>query len=270
MAYVLRELGDWDRSAELCEQLRHPGATPDDTLVADGNLGAIHAFRGDWEAARPLLTQCHDTGTRLDVMSMSVDSAAAPSRGWPSTRASSTPRATTAASCSSAGSAARITTTPSGDFAGPRASSPATATSTGRGPAPRHCRASPPRPDIRTPSPRSPTRSARQRSPKVSPTAAAEQLTRAAELHEDLEIPFERAQILLRAGVALAAAGEREAALERFVAGSRRGPPPRSDAAVPPRPPTRSRSSASRSRSGSASAPPPAATAAGCPAASWR
>jgi DNA-binding NarL/FixJ family response regulator len=48
------------------------------------------------------------------------------------------------------------------------------------------------------------------------PAAAAEQITRAAQLHEDLEIPFERAQIQLRAGIALAAAGEREAAIERF------------------------------------------------------
>jgi ATP/maltotriose-dependent transcriptional regulator MalT len=45
---------------------------------------------------------------------------------------------------------------------------------------------------------------------------AAQQLVRAAELHEDLDIPFERAQITLRAGVALAAAGQREAALEQL------------------------------------------------------
>ena len=45
---------------------------------------------------------------------------------------------------------------------------------------------------------------------------AAEQLTRAVELHRDLDMPFERAQIELRAGVALAAAGERELALERL------------------------------------------------------
>jgi DNA-binding NarL/FixJ family response regulator len=45
---------------------------------------------------------------------------------------------------------------------------------------------------------------------------AAEQSTRAAELHRDLDMPFERAQVELRAGVALAAAGEREPALERL------------------------------------------------------
>ncbi len=46
------------------------------------------------------------------------------------------------------------------------------------------------------------------------PDAAAQQLRRAAELHASLEIPFERAQVELRAGVCLAAAGEREAAVE--------------------------------------------------------
>jgi DNA-binding CsgD family transcriptional regulator len=45
---------------------------------------------------------------------------------------------------------------------------------------------------------------------------AAEQLSRAVEIHRTLDIPFERAEIALRAGVALAAAGERDAALERL------------------------------------------------------
>ena len=45
---------------------------------------------------------------------------------------------------------------------------------------------------------------------------AAEQLAQAVELHRDLDIPFERAEVELRAGVALAAAGERELALERL------------------------------------------------------
>ena len=46
--------------------------------------------------------------------------------------------------------------------------------------------------------------------------AAAESLGRAVELHRNLAIPHERAQVELRAGVALAAAGEREEALERL------------------------------------------------------
>jgi DNA-binding NarL/FixJ family response regulator/CheY-like chemotaxis protein len=46
--------------------------------------------------------------------------------------------------------------------------------------------------------------------------SAAEHLGRAVELHRSLAIPHERAQVELRAGVALAAAGEREEALERL------------------------------------------------------
>jgi hypothetical protein len=45
---------------------------------------------------------------------------------------------------------------------------------------------------------------------------ATVQLDRALELHQQLEIPFERAQLQLRSGVALAAAGAREPALERL------------------------------------------------------
>jgi DNA-binding NarL/FixJ family response regulator len=46
--------------------------------------------------------------------------------------------------------------------------------------------------------------------------AAAEHLSRAVEIHRTLAVPFERAQIELRAGVVLAAAGERDQALERL------------------------------------------------------
>jgi DNA-binding CsgD family transcriptional regulator len=45
---------------------------------------------------------------------------------------------------------------------------------------------------------------------------AAEQLARAVEIYRTLDIPYERAQVELRAGAALAAAGELEPALERL------------------------------------------------------
>jgi DNA-binding NarL/FixJ family response regulator len=45
---------------------------------------------------------------------------------------------------------------------------------------------------------------------------AAESLSRAVKLHRNMSTPHERAQVELRAGVALAAAGEREEALERL------------------------------------------------------
>ena len=45
---------------------------------------------------------------------------------------------------------------------------------------------------------------------------AAEQLARAVEIYRGLDVPYERAHVELRSGVALAAAGERELALERL------------------------------------------------------
>ncbi|MEA2123711.1 MAG: hypothetical protein QOI80_493, partial [Solirubrobacteraceae bacterium] len=76
MAYVLRELGDWDQALELGDELIVPGASPDDTLVADGIVGSILAWRGRSHEARPLLERCLQTATRLDVVSMLCDSAA--------------------------------------------------------------------------------------------------------------------------------------------------------------------------------------------------
>jgi ATP/maltotriose-dependent transcriptional regulator MalT len=46
--------------------------------------------------------------------------------------------------------------------------------------------------------------------------AAVRQFDRALALHDDLDIPFERAQILLRAGIALVGAGERDNGLARL------------------------------------------------------
>jgi hypothetical protein len=125
MAYVLRELGDWGRAVELSEELRFPGASADTTLVADGVLGSIRAFRGEWPAAG----RC-SSGDALAALAHALGE---------------------------------------------------TALAEGHR------------------------------------DAAAHQLCRAAERHASLEIPFERAQVQLRAGVALAAVGQREAAAERFV-----------------------------------------------------
>jgi DNA-binding CsgD family transcriptional regulator len=48
------------------------------------------------------------------------------------------------------------------------------------------------------------------------PETAVEHLSRAVEIHRSLDVPFERAQVELRSGVAFAAAGDRDAALERL------------------------------------------------------
>jgi DNA-binding NarL/FixJ family response regulator len=215
MAYVLRELGDWERATKLAKELRFPGASADATLVADGVLGSIRAFRGEWPAARPLLLQCLDTALRLDVVSMAVDSAAALAwldehegdldqahahcrfllerwersedhhyavwgLRWASCFFARHGSLGAARACADALSSIAARTGHPDALAALAHALGETALAEGR------------------------------------PDAAAQQLDRAAELHASLEIPFERAQIELRAGVALAAAGQREAAVERL------------------------------------------------------
>lgn len=215
MAYVLRELGDWDRSAELCDELRLPEATPDDTLVADGVLGAIHAFRGDSAAARPLLTQCLETGTRLNVVSMSVDSAAA--LAWLAEHEGQLDTARD--HCRFL--LERWQSSEDHHYAvwGLRWAACFFARRDGLGEA-RACAEALSSIATTTGHPDAVAALAHALGEtslaEGQPDAAVEQLTRAAELHEDLEIPFEGAQIQLRAGVALATTGDREAALERL------------------------------------------------------
>jgi DNA-binding CsgD family transcriptional regulator len=215
MAYVLRELGDWERAAQLSDDLRRPGASADATLVADGVLGSIHGFRGDWSSARPLLVRCLETATRLDVVSMCVDSAAAlawldehegdlaQARGdcllllkrwersedhhyavwglrWAACFFARHGSLGEARACAEALSSIAARTGHPDALAALAHALGETALAEGHA------------------------------------DAAAQSLGRAAELHANLEIPFERAQIQLRGGVALAAAQQREAAAEWF------------------------------------------------------
>ncbi len=215
LAYVLRELGDWDEAIELCRELGAGHARADAALVADGMLGSLLGFRGDARAAQPLLERAAATATRLDVVSIGVDSAAA--LGWISAYAGDM-----------AAAAARFRAVlerwersedrhyavwglrcavwvfaSSGDLARARAATgalSAIAASTGHKDALAAFAHALGELALR----------------EGDADAAAEKLTRALALHDDLDMPFERAQIALRAGVALAAAGDRDAAVARL------------------------------------------------------
>ena len=215
MAYVLRELGDWDEVAALCEELIVPDADPGDTLVADGVLGTVHLWRGRPDEARPLLERCHRTATRLDVVSMQCDSAAA--LAWLAEEAGDEAEASAIARTVldrwarsedhhyavwglrwAAGHFVRA-----GAAADARACAEALAT----------IAASAGHPDALAALADTLAVIALA---EGDTDAARQQFARALALHDELDIPFERAQILLHAGTALAAAGEREDGLERL------------------------------------------------------
>jgi DNA-binding NarL/FixJ family response regulator len=219
MAYVLRELGEWDRAAELSGDLIGPDSTAADTVVADGILGAIRVFRGEPERGLPLLARCLATSTRLDIVSMGVDSAAA--LAW---------AAEARGDLEEAGEHARFVLTRwarsedhhyavwglrwaasffarTGDLGDARACIDALssiAAATGHddaGAALAHGLGEIALAD-------------------GDAEEAAAQMLRAVELHGSLEIPFELAQIRLRAAHALATAGRRDDAVDQLRAAS--------------------------------------------------
>jgi ATP/maltotriose-dependent transcriptional regulator MalT len=213
MAYVLRELGDWEEATSLCAELITPGARPEDTLVADGVLGAIEVWSG--RGGHALLTRCHETAARLDVVSMECDSAAA--LAWLAAQEGDAQRAEE--HCRTV--LARWERSQDHHYAvwGLRWAAGWLAAN-GRLALARAC----------TVALSSIAASAQHDDAlaalacAIGETALAEgdadaavaQFARAVELHAGLHIPFERAQILLRSAVALAATGEREAALEQL------------------------------------------------------
>jgi ATP/maltotriose-dependent transcriptional regulator MalT len=215
MAYVLRELGDWERAAELCRELQARSTDEGTIVVADGMLGSILVFRGEWSAARALLVRSLEVAARLDIVSMSVESATA--LAWLDEHEGDLERARGHcrfvlerwarsedhhyavwglrwAACFFARH---------GWLADARACTEALSSITARTG----------HPDALAALAHALGETALA---EGHAEAAAQQLARAVELHAGLEIPFERAQIQLRAGVALAAAGEREAALEQL------------------------------------------------------
>ena len=212
LAYVLRERGEWSRAGELCRELIGAGSS---AWVAEGLLGAIHAFQGKLASARRMLAASLASSEPLGHYHMWVDATA----GLAYTAAAEGALDEAAEHCrrllerwddsedhhysiwglhwASAFMARR------GDRAGVHVCAEALtriASTTG------HAYA------------------LAALAHAIGETAllegdvdaAAEQLSRAVEIYRGLDVPFERAQVELRAGVALAGAGEREAALERL------------------------------------------------------
>jgi DNA-binding NarL/FixJ family response regulator len=212
MAYVLRERGEWSRATRMCREMIDGGRS---VFVAEGLLGAIHAYEGRNASARRLLTSSLAVATAQSHYNMTVDTTAALAR----VAAAEGDAAEAAEHCRAVrerweGSDdhhyalaplrwAAAYLAAAGDREGVHGCTRALA-------------------DMASASGHADALAALAHA--IAETAlldgdadaAAEQLTRAVELHRDLDMPFERAQVELRAGVVLAAAGERDVALERL------------------------------------------------------
>jgi DNA-binding NarL/FixJ family response regulator len=212
LVYVLRERGEWSRACELGRELIEAGTA---VWVAEGLVGAIHAFQGKLSSARRLLSASRSVSSAVGHYNMYMDA----TTGLAYVAAAEGLQDEAAEHCRAllarweesedhhyavwgirwaAAFFARH-----GDRAGVHACTEALAqmaAEAGHGDA---------------------LAALAQAIGEMAlldgdEAAAAEHLSRAVELHRTLAVPFERAQIELRAGTVLAAAGERDEALERL------------------------------------------------------
>jgi DNA-binding CsgD family transcriptional regulator len=212
LVYVLRERGEWSRASALGRELIEAGTA---VWVAEGLLGAIHAFEGKLSAARRLLTSSRAASSAVGHYNMFIDS----TTGLAIVAAAEGLDDEAATHCREL--LARWEESEDHHYAvwgvrwatswfarqGRRKEAQLCAAALGK------MAAEGGHDDA--------VAALAQAVGELAllegdAGAAAENLSRAVELQRNLATPYERAQVELRAGVALAAAGEREAALERL------------------------------------------------------
>jgi DNA-binding CsgD family transcriptional regulator len=210
LGYVLRERGQWADALRLCRNLIDSGTA---VAVAEGLVGSIHGFQGRLTSARRLLTSSLATATRLAHFNMAVDATAALARV-----AAAAGEAEAAADCCRS-VLGRWRSSEDHHYAlkGLRFGAAFSARRGDLGHAHRYAEALA---EIASETGHPDAIAALAHAigelalANGDPDSAAEQLSRAVAVHRDLDLPFARAEIELRAGVALAAAGEREPALD--------------------------------------------------------
>lgn len=216
LAYVLRKTGEWDRAITICRDVIAADEAPRNArCAAIGELGLVHALRGDAKRAKAPLTEASAIAQQTGFMIMKLETA------WGLARLdeqqaeyqSAEARCNQLLELAREGEdshypvpALRWATT---FFASRGAESEAGACAerlgliTGRTGNPEALAA---------------TAHALGEMALLNGDAeqAARQFVQALELLRELELPLDRAETQLRAGVALAAVGEREAAVERL------------------------------------------------------
>src|SRR5215211_4305236 len=212
MVYVLRERGEWPRALEMGREL-----ISEDTAVwvAEGLVGAIHAYQGKLSSGRRMLSASLAASSRIGHFNMTVDSTTAlayvSAAEGDDAQAADLCRAVLNRWESSEDHHYAIRGLRwgaaffgrHGELADAHACAEALtriASDTGH-------------PDALAALAHAIAEGALA---EGDAEIAATQLSRAVELHSGLDVPFEAAEIGLRAGVALAAAGYREQALDRL------------------------------------------------------
>ncbi|HEY7621371.1 MAG TPA: AAA family ATPase [Solirubrobacteraceae bacterium] len=213
LVYVLRERGEWRRAAEMSGDLIAAGTA---VWVAEGLLGAIRANEGRYGAARRMLASCQTVAARQQHYNMTIDSTAALARvahaEGDAAEAERLCRALLSLWAQSDDRHYAITGLrwAASFFAGQ-----------GRSDCAHECADALSRIASGTAQPDALAALACAIGEAAladgDAATAAEQMARGAELHRDLDLPFERAQVGLRAGMAAAAAGDRARSLDHLV-----------------------------------------------------
>jgi DNA-binding CsgD family transcriptional regulator len=216
LALVLRGTGDWERAVELCRRVLGEEGPATARMVAAAELGLIHTLRGETKRARPLLAEALVYAQTAEILGLEVEAAGGLARldELEGLGDSGAERARElVAQCAASEErhySVRAIRWAASFFAarGERADAGACAEALAAGAA---ATAS--------------TEALAALAQALGELAvlegehdrAADQFLQALELQGQLTLPYERAETQLRASAALAAAGNREAAIEHLV-----------------------------------------------------
>ena len=210
MVYVLRECGEWPRAEEVAAELI---AQDRGVWVCEGLIGVIHALQGKHASARRLLASCHAAATQANHFHMTIDSVTGLARVAAAQGADDD-------AVAFARSLITLWERSEDHHMGVAALRWAAGFFAQRGDLECAHRCAEALTRMAGTSGHADALAALAFA--IGETAladgdaesAAEQLRRSADLHRDLDIPYERAEIGLRAGIAVAATGDRDGALE--------------------------------------------------------